>query len=253
VNDASKGGRGRHDHVARQLLREIQEGQWPVGSHLPNEADLSTRYSLSRYGIREAVQTLVDLGVVSRQQGVGTCVLSDKARVRYTQRGRSLDDLAQYTRGTRYVVLRKERVEPESPLREFLNARAGERWLRLEGLRYADSQPIASSTVCINPRFAHLPKLGKVLHAPIFSLIEEQYGVRITRVDEEINAVLVPEEAAESLHVRAGTAALRVVRRYFVGDDVIEMTDGCHPAQHFSYSASFEVASAGSLPQAGPR
>jgi DNA-binding GntR family transcriptional regulator len=202
---------------------------------------LGARYSLSRYSVREAIQTLADLGVVERQHGVGTRVLSDKESVRYTQQCRSLDDLAQYTRGTRFIVSRKERFEPEGDLRQFLNARAGERWLRLHGLRYSGKQAIAASTVCINPRYSHLPKLGKTLHSPIFSLIEQEYGVRIARVDEQINAVLVPDEAATLMDVQAGTPALRVVRRYFVGEEVIEMTDGCHPAEHFSYSASFEV------------
>ena len=50
--------------TAIESLREaIESGQWPVGSRLPGEAELSEALGISRNTIREAVRVLVHVGI----------------------------------------------------------------------------------------------------------------------------------------------------------------------------------------------
>ncbi|WP_297794495.1 FadR/GntR family transcriptional regulator [uncultured Marinobacter sp.] len=56
----------------------IEQGQWPMGSRLPVEADLSEALGVSRNTVREAVRVLVHVGMLETRQGDGTYVRSTK-------------------------------------------------------------------------------------------------------------------------------------------------------------------------------
>jgi DNA-binding GntR family transcriptional regulator len=63
----------------------------------------------------------------------------------------------------------------------------------------------------------------------------------ITRVDQIIQGVLMTREQATALGVDPGTAGLRIVRHYYVKEQLIELTIGLHPSSHFTYSTSFQL------------
>ncbi len=60
--------------VREDLCKRISQGEFPLDSQLPTEAELIKRYGVSITTIRKAVQTLADEGVVAKRQGMGTFV-----------------------------------------------------------------------------------------------------------------------------------------------------------------------------------
>ncbi|MEV7648234.1 FCD domain-containing protein [Arthrobacter sp. NPDC089319] len=56
------------------LKSNIASGAWPVGSRVPLEADLLAQYGVSRVTLRQAVQSLVHVGMLETIQGSGTFV-----------------------------------------------------------------------------------------------------------------------------------------------------------------------------------
>ncbi|CAM2940642.1 FadR/GntR family transcriptional regulator [Prescottella defluvii] len=63
--------------VTDQLRDEIRSGNWPVGTRIPTEPELSELTGTGRNTVREAVQALVHSGLLERRQGSGTFVLAD--------------------------------------------------------------------------------------------------------------------------------------------------------------------------------
>jgi DNA-binding GntR family transcriptional regulator len=62
------------DVVRAELSKAIINGEFPLGSKLPNEEQLRDRFDVSRITLREAVQGLIQDGYVIRRQGSGTYV-----------------------------------------------------------------------------------------------------------------------------------------------------------------------------------
>lgn len=60
--------------VVTQLRAPIHTGEWPVGTRIPVESELATRFGVGRNTVREAVRVLVHAGVLDRRQGSGTFV-----------------------------------------------------------------------------------------------------------------------------------------------------------------------------------
>lgn len=238
----------RHLDLARSLMQEIRNGHPPVGGLLPPELELCERLGMSRYAVRQAVQKLCSLGMLTRQAGVGTRVVSATPVSRYVQSMDDLGDLARYAQGTRLVVSTRARITPGEDLSELLRRAPGEKWLHIAGVRHGrerKDEPIALVDMYVAAPYSKLPKLAGELTVPIYTLIEEQFGVKVTRVEQEIQGLTIDGDDAEALRVPAGSAGLRIVRSYYVGPTLVEVTTGIHPASRFSYRMSFQLARAG--------
>ncbi|MGP4113543.1 GntR family transcriptional regulator [Streptomyces sp. 4N509B] len=66
--------------LSRQLQDAIERGQLPPGTLLGNEIELAGRLGLSRPTVRQAIQALVDKGLLVRRRGVGTQVVHSQVR-----------------------------------------------------------------------------------------------------------------------------------------------------------------------------
>ena len=110
----------RYLQVADILIREISEGQFPVGTLLPPEPQLCQRFAVSRHTLWEAVRLLCEQGLLSRQQGVGTHVLANRAETRYVASLSSLRDLMAYTQQTTLKFLGSRWVNADESLERLL-------------------------------------------------------------------------------------------------------------------------------------
>ncbi|MCI0157063.1 FadR family transcriptional regulator [Leifsonia shinshuensis] len=64
------------EQVADQLRRRIADGEFPVGSLIPTEAELTHELGVSRNSVREALRSLVHVGLLGARAGYGTFVLA---------------------------------------------------------------------------------------------------------------------------------------------------------------------------------
>ena len=55
------------------FIADIEAGKWRVGDRIPSERDLAVTFKVSRMTLRQAIQTLVDEGILERRVGSGTC------------------------------------------------------------------------------------------------------------------------------------------------------------------------------------
>ena len=67
--------RNFHSYVINEVGRAIVSGEMPVGSSLPNDAEMMDRFGVSRTVLREALKTLEAKGLVEARAKVGTRVL----------------------------------------------------------------------------------------------------------------------------------------------------------------------------------
>jgi GntR family transcriptional repressor for pyruvate dehydrogenase complex len=66
------------DQIVQDILAKIEEGAISVGDRLPPERDLAISFNVSRTTVRDALRTLVGLGVLSIQHGKGIFVQGDE-------------------------------------------------------------------------------------------------------------------------------------------------------------------------------
>ncbi|CAN5218732.1 phosphonate metabolism transcriptional regulator PhnF [soil metagenome] len=241
---ASTASTSKHALVAASLTDAILRGEYGVGSTLPSEPELTVRYGVSRHTVRSALRSLQDLGLVTSQQGVGSIVRAQRPAARYTQAFGSIDDLIQYTQTTRMQMIRRETVEADAAVAEWIGCKPGERWLRLYMLRISreTGQPVTAVDLFVPYAFGAVLGDVETTDSAIFKLIEQRIGEPIVGVKQEIAAVVPTFDEAAALQIGAGQAVLAIVRRYFGrSGQVLEATRTLHGAD-FRYSMDLRLA-----------
>ena len=61
-------------HVEKYIRQKIESREWAPGTKLPPESELADFFNVSRTTIRQAVDGMVEAGILIRKQGSGTYV-----------------------------------------------------------------------------------------------------------------------------------------------------------------------------------
>ena len=102
--------------VVHALKDEIVRGVHPVGSQLPTEEELSERFAVSRYTIREALRLLREDHLVSSRKGAGTTVVTPRASDSYVHEVMSINDLVAFATGVRFRIDSIEMIVADAAL-----------------------------------------------------------------------------------------------------------------------------------------
>jgi GntR family transcriptional regulator len=229
----------RYLQVARTLRKEIVDGVYPVGSQLPTEHELSQRFSVSRYTVREALRRLRDDNLVSSRPRAGTLVVPRPSGDSYAQDVVSINDLLAFATGARFAIESVKMVTIDDDLAERTGLARGEEWLSVQGFRKTEGAeiPLCRTEYYINRAFAAVGRLLQRHTGPIFPLIEDLFGLSIVEVHQEIAAVSISSALAPLLKVEVGTPALEIHRRYTASDrEVAQVTINTHPGLRFRHT-----------------
>jgi len=227
--------------IARDLTEGIASGRYPVGSYLPTELELRDLYQTSRHTIRAALHEIQQLGLVSRRKNAGTRVESAQPRNDFRPSLASVDDLVQFGSEHLRLVQSTQEVVASGMLAKTLGCPQGTHWLRISSLRIdadKESRPVGWTDVYIDPAYTEVAEAAREQpDTLISSLIEARYGRCIAEIQQDVRGVIVSDEMAKRLDVKAGTAGLEIVRRYLdVASATFEVSITIHPAERFSVS-----------------
>lgn len=223
---------------AQQLQKLIETGVLPTGTRLSNEVALADEFGLSRPTMRQAMQHLVDKGLLARKRGVGTQVVTNRIR-RQVEFTSLYEDLAREGRRPRTDVLAFETVPADARVAAALRLDEDAPVVLLERLRYADDQPIA---LMRNHLPAGLIELDpeELADAALYQLLR-QAGIGLSTAEQTIGARRATAAEARLLDESKGATLLTMTRTaYDVAGRPVEY--GAHVYRASRYSFEMNVS-----------
>lgn len=230
--------------LAQTLLRDIAQKRYPVGSLLPTEEELTSRYGLSRHTVRQALRELKEEGVIASHRGVGTRVRAPSEQPRTFGGIHSAGDLLQFVESTEMRLIARQEVVADPDFAAQFGCKTGQAWLQLTLLRSVADQkrPLGYLHVYLRPEHAAAVGRVKSFRQPIYAHIEERYGVRIVEVLQEITAVNLDAAAAAALKTREGEAAMRITRHFLDRNGgTVQISIGHYPSGLYTQSTRFRT------------
>lgn len=195
--------------IHNKIRKMIEEGKWQVGERIPSERDLAKTFEVSRMTLRQAVQTLVDEGILERRVGSGTYVSSQKVQEKIIGIQSFTETiLSQGKTPTSKTV--SYHVKPASVSEaEHLNLQNETVVLRMERVRFADDVPICFEVATIP--YHLVESLGKKeITSSLYRTLEEKKDIHVGKAEQTISAMLASERTAEHLNIKRGEAILRL-------------------------------------------
>lgn len=226
-----------YHQLAQQLEAAIEHGVLAPGNLLGNEVDLSVRLGLSRPTVRQAIQSLVDKGLLVRRRGVGTQVVHSQVR-RPLELSSLYDDLEKAGQGPGTRVLRHETVPAPADAATALGVAEGAEAVVLERLRLTHGRPVA---LLCNYLPAGLLELddARLESTGLYRLLRTS-GVVLHSARQTVGARAADGEEAARLDEPEGAALLTMSRTAY--DDTGRPVEyGTHIYRASRYAFDFQL------------
>lgn len=226
-----------YHQLAQQLEAAIAHGTLGPGSLLGNEIELAGRLGLSRPTVRQAIQSLVDKGLLVRRRGVGTQVVHRQVK-RPLELTSLYDDLEAAGQRPTTQVVRNETVPACAEVAAALGVAEGGEVHRIERLRLAHDRPMAflSNYVPVG-----LLDLGtEKLEATGLYRMMRAAGITLHSARQSVGARRATAEEAERLAEPEG-AALLTMRRTAYDDTGRAVEYGTHIYRASRYAFDFQL------------
>ena len=198
--------------VAEQLEKAIVEGELAPGDRIENEVALAGELGLSRPTMRQAIQLLVDKGLLVRKRGVGTQVVHSQIR-RPVELTSLHDDLKRAGQSPQTEVLSCERWEADGHIAQELRLPAGSPVWSLERLRYVGGEPLALMHNYLPIDILDLDEVDLASKGLYEHL--RQAGVQLRVANQRIGARRAETREARLLGERRGSPLLTMTRTAF--------------------------------------
>ncbi|PWJ54473.1 GntR family transcriptional regulator [Dyadobacter jejuensis] len=230
-----------HSHLplhiqVEQLLRGlISDPEYQNGKLFPNEVDIAKRMGISRNTVRQALNKLVQEGLLTRKKGVGTKVSKNNITTKLNKW--SSFTLEMHEKGVAFKTydLKVDWVEADQATATLFGIVQKSKVLKLERLRGLDNGPIVHFISYFHPRVGLTP--DEDFSRPLYEMLEKDHHTVVSVSKEEISATLADDHLAHILQVNTGDPIL--LRKRVVcdpGDRPIEYNLGYYRADRFTYA-----------------
>ena len=207
------------EQIAAHLLREIDDGAYEPSGRLPSEADLVTRFGVSRVTVRLALGRLEGDGTIERRQGKGSYARGKRIR-------HELDTLLSFHEALKAQglaptlrTLSHERVPVPDALAGAFGART-RRCLQVRRLHLVAGEPVALATSLL-PAALHDIDWDAAAATPLYAILDARLGLKVVRAEISIRAESLAAGAAALLGLPNGAPALAMRRASFTAESAL--------------------------------
>ncbi len=223
--------------LAQQLEAAIEHGTLTPGSLLGNEIELAGRLGLSRPTVRQAIQSLVDKGLLVRRRGVGTQVVHSQVK-RPLELSSLYDDLEAAGQRPASQVLVNTLEPASAEVAAALGVAEGTEVHRVERLRLAHGEPMAY--LCNHLPTGLFDLDSAQLEATGLYRLMRAAGITLHSARQSVGARAATADEGERLGEPEGAPLLTMQRTTF--DDTGRAVEfGSHTYRASRYSFEFQL------------
>jgi GntR family transcriptional regulator len=218
----------KYIRLARILREQIVRQVYKVGERIPSEGELGASHRMSRITVREAVDRLVQEGLLERRQGRGTYVLPQKLRRNIAKVYSFTSDMLRLglTPSSRVLSLVVENADRELT-RTLQLPLENARVTRIVRVRKANDVPILLETTLI-PEYLCPGLVAKDLQRDsLYRILTEDFQLVPHHAEEFYEAVVLSRGDAGLLECRSrGPQAAFAIQRltYLESGLLVELT-----------------------------
>lgn len=224
-----------YSQIAEALAALILDGTLAPGTRIEDEVSMARRLEVSRPTTRQALQRLVDRGLISRRRGAGTVVTSPHVR-RPMELSSLLADLTKSGHAVSTSITEYSMHPADEEEAEHLGVEPGTSVTRIRRVRCADGEPIALMENLLPAAIA--PSHEELEQDGLYNLLRAQ-GVVPATATQSIGARNATPAEAGALEEKRRAALLTVTRTaYDSSGAVIEYGTHVYRASRYSFETT---------------
>ncbi len=232
-----------YQRAKEHLLERIRGGQFAAGALLPSEHDLVKSLRMSRMTVNRALRELAADGLISRKQGVGTFVSSDRPRAELIEIRDIAEDVVARGHTHRMQVIELTAVRADIELAAIFNVRAGAKLFHSIVAHFEDEVRILLEQRYVTPAFA-----PDYLTQDFTSISPGRYLFNIeppTEIEHIVYASSADPTVRQLLELKASEPCLVLMRRTWVKDVPATRSTFTFPGSRYTLGSRYTVRPSG--------
>lgn len=220
--------------IQSQLKQLILDGQFTPQDMLPSENELAQRYQVSVMTVRQAMNELVNEGLIYRERGRGTFV----ARQPIVQPLQRFESFSEHIAARGLIpsakILVFEYMTAPQEVALALKLQPVDQVLRIKRLRLTNNRPVGIHDSYL--RGVHFNQTTLDEYGSLYALLGAQ-GLVLAEQEEILEAVAADEEASRLLNIARGSPLLQVSSTaYLESGQPIEFVKAIYRTDHYRYA-----------------
>ena len=199
--------------IYESVRGRIKSGELKVGDRVESERQLAARFHVSLMTARQALQELEEEGLVKRRHGAGSFVRAP--RINWNRLMSFTEQMAMRGISSRSTLVGAQVVRADDEIALHLQLASHSPVIRLERLRFGNDEPLALENCHLS--FRDFPTLLNypLERTSLFTIIENDFHVRISHAEEIIEAQNATKGVAKLLGIPPGHPLLHLKQTLF--------------------------------------
>lgn len=201
-----------------KIRQMIESEQLQPGDALPSERQFTEKYNISRMTVRQAINNLVNDGLLYRQKGKGTFVAEKKFE-------QDLSGLTSFNEDMRNLgftpsnkVLSFKLISGDKRIIEQLKLSNHEPIYEIKRIRLANDEPVALETI-YTPQKIVGNMTEEDIAVSFYEHLEYNLHLKIAYGKQTIEAALANEQEIKHLQIETGDPVLLMRRTSYLADE----------------------------------
>lgn len=198
------------------IKKQIETNNLQPGEAIPSERELSEKYKLSRMTIRQAINDLVNEGILVKEHGRGTFVAKKKIEKGLPELRSFSEDMIDRGLKPGAKVLEFKLIEPNNTVISKLKLQESQLVYHIKRIRYADGEPMAFENVYITA--SRCPGLDKynLQNNSLYEILKQDYEIKFNYAEQSLRVKRLSKEEAESLNLKKITPVCSLYVLYMI-------------------------------------
>ena len=187
------------------LKEEIESGRWNPGQQIPSEAEFCEAFGVSRTVVRQALNELVNEGLLYRRRGKGSFVARPKIAESLVQNLTGFyEDMVAKGLTPITQVLEQKLIPASKKVAGMLSLKEGDQVIKMDRLRSINNEPILIVTTFMPYQICPALLEEDLTKRSLYAVLEDRYKLEIARGRRTLEAISASEEDAKLLGIEEG-------------------------------------------------
>lgn len=224
----------------KEIIKDmIENEELKEGDGIPPERELCEIHGVSRMTVNKAIMSLVNEGLLYREQGKGTFVSKVKLKEELSKLRGFTESMTEKGLKTDTKILSFKIIKATKQNQIKLNLHEGDSVIEIKRVRFIEGEPLAIETAWLpRERFLNINKEtleGKSL----YNIFREQYGYQLESATQTVEPIMLDSEEGALLNQNKGALALLFRRVTFIkGEIPIEHTKAIYRTDKYKYEVT---------------
>ncbi|SEO57633.1 GntR family transcriptional regulator [Propionispora vibrioides] len=223
------------------LVELIENEELQPDDPIPPERELCEYHGVSRMTVNKAIISLVNQGVLYREQGKGTFVATHKGKYTLSGLFGFTEDMERRGLSVRTTLISFEKKAATKKIQETLKLEEHQPVFEITRLRYVEEEPYALETAYIPVYLCETLTADMLQDHSLYSLLAGEFGLQIEHAYQTIEPVLMNDYESNMLDVKKNKLALLFSRRtYIKGTIPMEMTKAIYRSDRYKFEVTLQ-------------